>query len=241
MKSVSSTARLQKSLADHSAMLPALLPALSVTCVRNYWKRVPIISVCSARSSERLMKRGKSMAKNPTNQLDEAEIIKRRDDVGGNLPEPLDLTARRSLADARLRAFAFALGTERRANDGPGELEDTELVAYLLDALPEDRRQVMEETLRGDARAFGRLMELRSAFGSQPDERDRGRADDLARGMPRHTLGQIEIRNVRGTLQFQFREALESLPTLQSLMSEWSTRTAARETHFSMSPVPAPP
>src|SRR5262245_52243719 len=118
MKSVSNIAKLQKSLADHSAMLPALLPAPSVTCARSCWKRVPNISVCSAQSSERPMKRGRSMVKNSTTELDEVEIIKRRDDVANNLPEALDHAARWTLADARLRALAFALGTEIGAPSG---------------------------------------------------------------------------------------------------------------------------
>jgi hypothetical protein len=143
------------------------------------------------------------MVKSPKNIADEDAIIQRRDDIGAASDKPLDAEARRALADARLRALAFALRVQQNAPAGCGETDDVELLEYLLDMLPADRRLALEEQLRGNAREFGRLMTLRSAFGSRTDRRDRQRADDPARKIPRHAVGGIDIRSVGGMLQFK--------------------------------------
>jgi hypothetical protein len=148
--------------------------------------------------------------------MDEAEIIRRRDGVAaGASDEPLDSNARRALADARLRALAFSLIAEQGAGPEAREVDDTELLAYLLDILPEDRRIALEEVVRGDARAFGRLMTLRTAFNSQTDPRDRRRADDPSRNIPRHTVGRVDIRRVGDLLQFTAREPRQRPPASQ--------------------------
>jgi hypothetical protein len=145
-----------------------------------------------------------AMARKPKSGLDEQEIIRRRDGVtGAASDEGLDGDAKRALADARLRALAFALSPERSGNAEADQTDDAELVAYLLDALPEQRRIALEEALRGNTRAFDRLMTLRAAFSSQTDERDRRRADDPARKIPRHTVGHVDIRRLREILQFR--------------------------------------
>ena len=135
--------------------------------------------------------------------FDEAEIIRRRDGAPDTtLNEQLDADARRALADARLRALAFALSASQ-TNPGTTDLDDTELLAYLLDTLPEDRRTAIELALRGNVRAFGRLMTLRSAFNTQTDKRDRKLADHPARKIPRHTTKRVEVRRVGEKLQFR--------------------------------------
>jgi hypothetical protein len=145
------------------------------------------------------------MAKKPQDGMDEEEIIRRRDGVGGAASdEPLDAGARRALADARLRALAFALGSEQSPRPGA---DDTELLAYLLDTLPEQRRLTLEGALRGDARMFGRLVTLRGAFNSQTDKRDRQRADDPARKIPRRTVGHVDVRSMGQILQFRNAQA----------------------------------
>jgi hypothetical protein len=144
------------------------------------------------------------MAKKPQSGLDEEEIIRRRDGVaGGASDEPLDANAKRALTDARLRALAFALRSEQRPRVGEDQADDSELLAYLLDILPEQRRTALEEALRGNADAFGRLMTLRAAFSVQTDKRDRQRADDPARKIPRHTAGRIDVRPMGEILQFR--------------------------------------
>ena len=117
--------------------------------------------------------------------------------------EPLDAGTKRALADARLRALAFALRSEQRPGAEADQINDTELLAYLLDTLPEQRRMALEEAVRGDARTFGQLMTLRAAFNSQIDKRDRQRADDPVRKIPRHTAGRIDIRSMGQILQFR--------------------------------------
>jgi hypothetical protein len=102
-----------------------------------------------------------------------------------------------------LRALAFALGSEQSLRAGAEEIDDTERLAYLLDTLPKQRRMALEEALRGNVRAFGQLMTLRDAFSSQTDERDRQRAHDPARRIPRHTAGRVDIRRTGEILQFR--------------------------------------
>jgi hypothetical protein len=144
------------------------------------------------------------MAKKPGTGMDEEEIIRRRDGVAGAPPDkPLDGEAKRALADARLRALAFALGSEQSQSALTDQTDDTELLAYLLDTLPEHRRMALEEALRGNARAFGRLMTLRAALNSQTDRRDRQRADDPARKIRRRTAGRVDIRRAGEILQFR--------------------------------------
>ncbi len=136
------------------------------------------------------------MAKDPKVASDEEEIIRRRDDVA-YLPsdEPVTAETRRALADSRLRALAFSLSTDQSKRDGAHEIDDTELLRYLLDSLAPDRRVELEVILRGDARAFGRLMTLRSAFYSRIDTRDRNRADDPKNPPPyRRPVGRTRRR-----------------------------------------------
>jgi hypothetical protein len=136
--------------------------------------------------------------------MDEEEIIRRRDGViGAAHDEALDSDAKRALADARLRALAFALGSEESRNAEAGQTDDSELVAYLLDTLPEHRRMALEEALRGNARALGRLMTVRTALSLQADKRDRQRANDPARKISRHIVGRFNIRSVGEVLQFK--------------------------------------
>jgi hypothetical protein len=145
-----------------------------------------------------------TMAKKPRSGMDEEGIIRRRDGVASAPPdEPLDSDAKRALADARLRALAFALGSEGSPSAPTDHADDTELLAYLLDTLPEHRRMALEETLRGNARAFGRLMTLRAALSSPTDKRDRQRADDAARKIRRRTAGRVDIRRLGKILQFR--------------------------------------
>ena len=153
------------------------------------------------------------MAKKPQDGMDEESIIRRRDGVGGGASdEPLDTEAKRAMADARLRALAFALGSAQSPRVGAEELDDSELLAYLLDTLPEPRRTALEEALRGNADAFGRLMTLRNAFSSQTDKRDRQRTDDPTRHIPRHTVGRVDIRRMGEILQF--KDATRVRPSL---------------------------
>ena len=100
------------------------------------------------------------MAKSPKNPLDEVEIIRRRDGVADTTPDgQLNGHVRRALADSRLRALAMALNVEQTSHDADGP-DDAELLAYLLDMLPEQRRNELEIAFRGNARTFGRLMQL---------------------------------------------------------------------------------
>lgn len=98
------------------------------------------------------------MAKKTKSPLNEVEIIRWRDGVIDATPlGSLDAHSRRALADSRLRALALALKVDRtshRANDP----DDAELLAYLLEMLPEQRRRKVEMAVRGNARAFGHLM-----------------------------------------------------------------------------------
>ena len=152
------------------------------------------------------------MAKKPRSGIDEEEIIKRRDGVAAAAPDqPLDIDTRRALADTRLRALAFTLGTKRDSQARAAEIGDADLLAYLLDMLPEDRRTALEEAFRGDAAAFGRLMTLRTALNSQADKRDRHRADDPSRKLPRHIVGQIDIRSAGEVLSSRMQVCRERL------------------------------
>jgi hypothetical protein len=156
------------------------------------------------------------MAKKPQDSMDEEEIIRRRDGVAGPVSdEPFDADAKRALADARLRALAFALGTEHGVRARADETDDSELLAYLLDTLPEQRRMALEQALRGNPAAFGRLMTLRAAFSSGTDSRDQQRAYDPARKISRHTAGWIDIRRNGEILEF-FKDATQPQPSFDA-------------------------
>src|SRR5262249_43357332 len=119
---------------------------------------------------------------------------------------------------ARLRALAFALGAEQEVRallpasalgteqdvwGNAAEVDDEELLAYLLDQLPAHRRVELEGMLRGDAQAFGRLATLHSALYSKKDERDQHRLDYPGKKIPRHDAGMIEIRSAGAVLHFK--------------------------------------
>jgi hypothetical protein len=147
------------------------------------------------------------MPKSAKNRLNGVEIIKRRDGVAAIIvDEQLDAESCRALADARLRALAFALGTRRGSFTGAEDLQDAELLSYLLDILPEGRRMELETVFRGNARVFGRLVALRSAINTPMDERDRHWAEHPLRKIPRRTIRTLEVRSVGQILEF--RDAL---------------------------------
>jgi hypothetical protein len=141
------------------------------------------------------------MAKTTKSPLNEAEIIRRRDGVA-DTSKPLDAPARRMLADARLRALALALDLDDRGQDGDYP-DDTELLAYLLDTLPDQRRQEVELSVRGNARAFGRLVALRTAFNTHLDKRDRSQAEHRAWNVVRRKAQEVEVRKFGEQLLFR--------------------------------------
>src|SRR5262249_6946695 len=133
------------------------------------------------------------MPKSTKNRPDEAEIIKRRDGVADIIvDEQLNADSRRALADARLRALAFALGTHRGSFIAAEDLQDTEFLPSLFDFPPGARRVELETVSRGTARLFGRLVALRSAINTQMDERDRHWADHPLRKIPRRIIRTLE-------------------------------------------------
>jgi hypothetical protein len=168
------------------------------------------------------------MAKLPKNPADEEEIIRLPDNSAEvSSDEPLSSEMRRALAEARLRALAFGLGAEQAVRDEEAqfpsvardlrtgqsarrevELDDVELLGYLLNQLPVHRRVELEGLLRGDEQAFGRLMTLYSAFQSPTDGRDRRRADDPARKIRRHRLGRVDISSAGDVLKFKAEQVL---------------------------------
>jgi hypothetical protein len=141
------------------------------------------------------------MARNTKNPLSEVEIVRRRDAVV-DTTEPLDASARRVLADARLRALALTLNINE-VGEGGDYPDDAELLAYLLDTLPDQRRHEVELAVRGNARAFGRLVMLRTAFNTHLDKRDRRRAEHPARKVIRRTAQEVEIRKLGEELRFR--------------------------------------
>lgn len=148
--------------------------------------------------------------------IDDEQIIRWRDDVASAAPGELpDSNARRALADARLRALAFSLAAEQDTRNGAAD--DAQLLAYLLDTLPPDRRMTLERTLRGDAAAFERLITLRAALNSQTEMRDRDRADDRSRKIPRHTVGRLDVRSTGEVLQFKDARDLR-VPEIEQLL-----------------------
>jgi hypothetical protein len=82
-------------------------------------------------------------------------------------------------------------------------VSDADLLAYLLDALPAERRQHLEQSLRGNRHLLADLAKLRAALDEPPDERDRRRADNPARRISRHRAGTLEIRIAGKRLQFR--------------------------------------
>ena len=140
------------------------------------------------------------MVKKPGRGIDEAGIIRHRDGVADARSDiPLDSDARRALADARLRSLAFALNAEQSQSAKSEQPGDIELLAYLLDTLPEHQRIALERKLRGNVGAFGRLMTLRVALGAETEKRDLQRA----RRVPRYVAGSVDIRRRGENLQFR--------------------------------------
>ena len=99
----------------------------------------------------------------------------------------------RELADARLRALVFALGTNRPKPTTPPP-EDELLLAYLLGELLPKEVVDLEARLRGDPRALASLLALRQALeGKDGDEP--GVADALYVDMLREV--NVEVGKLR--------------------------------------------
>jgi hypothetical protein len=143
------------------------------------------------------------ITKNPKTTMGDEEIIQRRDRVDNSPHEPLDGEERRALADARLRALAFALKPDKSPVEGSSPIEEAELLDYLLDNLPPGQLDELEGRLRGNTALFRRLINLYSALTSRANSQDRRHVDDLVRKVPRHKAGEIEIRSIGEVLQFR--------------------------------------
>jgi hypothetical protein len=150
------------------------------------------------------------MGKNIKNGFDEVEIIQRRDSaVDARFVRPLNARGRRALADARLLALALTLPTgpdagkaSRGVHDDP---DDTEILAYLLDELSDTRRNELERSVRGNARAIGRLMKLRTALNPVADKRGLHRTELAARNILRRMGQALEVREAGKKLEFRER------------------------------------
>jgi hypothetical protein len=142
--------------------------------------------------------------------MSDAEIIWRRESVADNSPQaPLDRDTRRALAEARLRALAFALTPEQPSIKGAVPIEESDLLAYLLDDLTPDRLDELERALRGDATSLDRLMNLYGALTCASDSRDQNSVESLVGKVVRHKAGEIEIRRTGNVLQFRNAELPE--------------------------------
>jgi hypothetical protein len=165
------------------------------------------------------------MGKNIKNGFDEVEIIQRRDmAVDARFIRQLNARGRRALADARLLALALTLPGGQDASEagrGADDPDDTELLAYLLDELPDPRRSEVESSIRGNPHAIGRLMKLRTALNPVKDKRDLHRAELAARSILRRTVQALEVREVGRKLEFRERRPqLRPGPETGTILSE---------------------
>jgi hypothetical protein len=172
------------------------------------------------------------MGKNIKNGFDEVEIIQRRDGaVDAKFVEPLSAHGRRALADARLLALALTLPAGQDAGKtgrGADDPDDAELLAYLLDELPDPRHNKLERAIRGNAHTIGSLMRLRTALNPVADERDLHRAELRARNIVRRTVQALEVREVGRKLEFRERQPqLRPGPKTGAMLSELLDRANA--------------
>jgi hypothetical protein len=172
------------------------------------------------------------MGKNIKNRFDEVAIIQRRDGADdASMYGALDAASRRALADARLLALALTLPASQGASQvggGADEPDDTELLAYLLDDLPDDRRNELEHLIRGNVLAIGRLIDLRTALNPVADKRDLHRAELAARNIARRTAQALEVREVGRKLEFRERHPqLRAGPRTGAMLSELLDRANA--------------
>lgn len=145
------------------------------------------------------------MAKNPKRGLSDEDIVRLRDDAAypGRAQALGSPEARRALAESRLRALAISLTGTGAAQTDDRMLNDDELLEYLLADMAEDRRRGLESRLRGNPRAFARLVKLHELTSAQVNHRDLQHVDMPERKIERHDLGKFDVRIRAGRLAFR--------------------------------------
>jgi hypothetical protein len=145
------------------------------------------------------------MAKDPKRGLSDEDIVRLRDDAAyaGRAQVLGSPEARRALAESRLRALAITLTGKDASQPDPGVPNDEELLEYLLADIAEDRRRGLESRLRGNPRAFERLMKLHELTSAHVNHRDLQHADMPERKIERHDLGKFEVKVKAGRLVFR--------------------------------------
>lgn len=160
------------------------------------------------------------MAKDPKKGLSDADIVRLRDDAA--FPDRAQALgspeARRALAESRLRALAISLTGTGAAQTDDRIPNDDELLEYLLADVDEDRRRGLESRLRGNPRAFARLMKLHELTSAQVNRRDLQHVDMPERKTERHDLGKFDVR-IRGG-RLMFRRVEEQPPPLAQVRVE---------------------
>jgi hypothetical protein len=147
------------------------------------------------------------MAKTPPHLTDE-DIIRLRDgDAETRKGRLLDGVERRKLALMRLRALAFA--TPRRPAQAtllPDQINDDELLAYLLDTVTDADLPILESRLRSNSNALARLVDLYAALTSSPDTDNLKSVERASRDVVRHIVAYLDVRRSVDGLQFKPRE-----------------------------------
>jgi hypothetical protein len=164
------------------------------------------------------------MAKRPKGGLSDEDILSLRDDVAHpDRAQSLAVPgARRALAESRLRALAIALSGKGASQHHVDVPQDDELLEYLLADMPEDRHRELESQLRGNPRAFERLVKLHELTSSHVNHRDLQHADMAERSIKRHDLGKFEVMLRAGRLAFRLMDERSSSISGDSLKSAFA-------------------
>lgn len=165
------------------------------------------------------------MAKTPQSPIDDEDIVQLRDGVVGEYSgRPLTSVKRRSLALARLRALAFAMASDpdqSQASLVPEQFEDNELLAYLLDTIPDTDVRALERRFSSDPSVLSRLVDLYNALAPTSGLQNRKLVDHPALDVVRHTVVHLDVQGVGELLHFRPRE-LEHIGIPSRLRAQFS-------------------
>ena len=138
-------------------------------------------------------------------ERDSSEVIRIRD--GEQQSESVDKGSphrRRELAQARLLGLTISMAG-RAAVEKPGAIPtDDELLRFLLGEMEAEEALRFEGHIRGNRRAFARLLSLRRMLNARADSRNsRGVIRRAEQGARRIQLGHVAIRHTAGGAQFR--------------------------------------
>ena len=115
-----------------------------------------------------------------------------------------------ALANARLLALALSLQAESDQDAKWPLAPDEELISYLLNTLPDHKRRELEADLKGNPRAFKRLLELHHALAGEAGQEVAAIPSSWQHVESREQLGTARFRPANGHLEFAPDDVMRS-------------------------------